>query len=426
VNSMIQWLTGPAIEVMSLARDTAAVMRREQRYRDVPAVEPSAGLIAEALLDGGFSLLVNLLVGVPESRQVRHGHQELLAMHAFLESQGWFDAPRDYHQTPPSLRAPQLTPRTTFGLSGAVDYLEMVFESEYEPHPGEPGRERWLAHDDNATASAYVMQHADSDRPWFVCAHGFGMGQPNVNIAGLTAQWIHEELGLNVLMPVLPLHGPRSSTRFSGGGLLQPEFANVMHLFAQAVWDIRRMVDWVRAQSDAPIGLYGISLGGYTVSLASAFIEDLACVVAGIPAVDFTSLARDNEPSAYQSYGQDLQTDWGLVQKVMFPVSPLSFEPRLPVDRRFIYAGVADRVARPEQARALWRHWGKPEIEWMSSGHVLASLKGELKPFMRRVAGQHLYDAERAPFALGDNSGKKSGSETGDEASAKSPTGQGD
>jgi len=400
VSSLIQWLTGPAIEIMAMANDTAAVMRRQQRYRDVPAVEPSAALIVEALLDGGFSLLMNLLVGVPDSQRVRHGHQELLAMYDFFQREGWFEDPAGYHQTPPALRAPQQSARRTFGPGGAIDYVELVFESEYEPHPGEPGRERWLAHDENGTAVAYVMRHEDSDRPWFVCTHGFGMGQPGVNIAGMTTRWMHEELGLNVLMPVLPLHGPRSGTPFSGGGLLRPEFATVLHLFAQAVWDLRRMVGWIRSQSDAPIGLYGISLGSYSVSLASAFIEDLACVVAGIPAVDFTSLARDNEPSAYQAYGGDLQTDWSLVQKVMFPVSPLSFEPRLSVDRRYIYAGVADRVARPDQARALWRHWGRPEIEWMSSGHVLASMKGDLKPFLRRVAHRHLFEGRVAPFAI--------------------------
>jgi dienelactone hydrolase len=400
-----------------MANDTAAVLRREQRYRDVPAVEPTASLIAEALLDGGFSLLVNLMVGVPDPRQVRHGHQELLAMRDFFERRGWFDEPAAYHQSPPGLRAPQLTPRRAFSLSGGIDYTELVFESEYEPHPGEPGRERWLAQDENGTGVAYVLRHEEPDRPWLVCVHGFGMGQPSVNFAGMTAKWMHEELGLNVLMPVLPLHGPRSGTRFSGGDLLQPEFANVLHLITQGVWDMRRLVGWIRSQSDAPVGLYGISLGGYATALASAFIDDLACVVAGIPAVDFASLARDNEPSVYQAYGQDLQTDWGLVQKVMFPVSPLSFEPRLPVDRRFIYAGVADRVARPDQARALWRHWGRPEIEWMSSGHVLASLKGELKPFIRRVAGQYLFEGGSAPFAL-DATDEMDSDETGSPLSA--------
>jgi hypothetical protein len=171
----------------------------------------------------------------------------------------------------------------------------------------------------------------------------------------------------------------------------------MLHMFSQAIWDIRRMIGWVRDRTDQPVGLYGISLGGYTVSLVSAFVDDLACVIAGIPAVDFTSLARDNEPWAYQAYGNDLKTDWGLVTKVIHPVSPLTFEPRLPVDRRFIYAGVADRVARPDQARALWRHWQKPDIEWLPTGHGMATMSQDVQPFLRRVLGESLFPAGQAP-----------------------------
>ena len=112
------------------------------------------------------------------------------------------------------------------------------------------------------------------------------------------------------------------------------------------------------------------------------------------------SLARDNEPWAYEAYGGDLQTDWPLVYEVMHPVSPLTFQPRIPHEGRYIYAGVADRVARPDQARALWRHWGKPSIEWLSSGHVMASMKPELKPFLRGVAAEHLFAPGEAPFAM--------------------------
>ena len=399
MNSLVRLFTAPAIELMSMANDTAAVLRREQRYRDVPAVKPSAGLIAEALVDGTFSLGMNLLIGVPESHKVRRGHQELLAMHAFMESNGWFQDPAGYHQSPPPLRAVQRVPKQLSLVRGGTSYVELSFESDYTPHPIEPGRERWLAHEDNGTAAAYVLEHEGLGRPWLVCIHGFGMGQASVTIGGMNARWIHEELGLNVLMPVLPLHGPRSSTHVSGGELLQPEYANIIQLFAQAVWDLRRLLDWLRGRTNAPIGLYGISLGGYTAALASAFIDDLACVVSGIPAVDFTSLARDNEPWTYKAYGGQFRNDWNLLSHVMYPVSPLTFEPRLERSKRYIYAGVADRVARPDQARALWRHWGRPEIEWLASGHVMAMAKSELRPFLRRVAATHLFAPGAAPFA---------------------------
>ena len=71
MSSLIRWLTAPAIELASMANDTAAVWNREQRYRDVPAVEPTPGLIAEALADGTFSLLVSLVLGMPEPQSVQ-------------------------------------------------------------------------------------------------------------------------------------------------------------------------------------------------------------------------------------------------------------------------------------------------------------------------------------------------------------------
>lgn len=400
MSSLIRWMTAPAIQMASLASDTAAVLRREPRYRDVPTPEPGAGLIAEALVDGAFSLIVNLLVGVPEVQQMRRGHQEILALRQFFDEKGWLKDPKAYHQEPPELRVPQIVRKSLRTRQGPIEYQEMSFDSEFEPHPGEPGRERWLSHEENGTAVAYILEHEQGpvDRPWLVLTHGFSMGTPSINMQGLDAEWIHKHLGVNVLMPVLPLHGPRSSTRISGRGLLQPEFANISQMFAQAVWDIRRMVGWIRKRSDGPVGLYGVSLGGYTVSLASAFIEGLDCVLAGIPAVDFTSLARDNEPWTYKAYGGDLQMDWNLVRQVVYPVSPLTFEPLLPVSRRYIYAGVADRVARPDQARALWRHWGRPQIDWLSSGHVFATLKKDLRPVLERVVEESLYAPGQAPF----------------------------
>ncbi|MBY0400674.1 hypothetical protein K2X89_10285, partial [Myxococcota bacterium] len=112
MSSLIRWLTAPAIELASMVNDTASVIRREQRYRDVPAVEPTPSLIAEALADGTFSLLVSLLVGVPDARDVRRGHQELLAMREFLERNGWFENPAGYHRTPQRPRGATLSPRT--------------------------------------------------------------------------------------------------------------------------------------------------------------------------------------------------------------------------------------------------------------------------------------------------------------------------
>jgi hypothetical protein len=158
----------------------------------------------------------------------------------------------------------------------------------------------------------------------------------------------------------------------SGSEVLRPDYVQMVHLFANAAWDVRRLVRWLRESRRATqVGIYGISLGAYVSALVACLEDDLACVIAGIPAVDFPGLARDNEPWIMRRYDAEFDLDWQLVRAVSQPVSPLAMAPRLPRERRFIFAGIADRVVRPDQPRALWRHWERPEIHWFSGGHVL-------------------------------------------------------
>ena len=77
--------------------------------------------------------------------------------------------------------------------------------------------------------------------------------------------------------------------------MLRPDYVQMVHLFANATYDVRSLVRWLRARGAAQVGLYGISLGAYVAALVAALEDDLACVIAGIPAVDFPNLARDNE-----------------------------------------------------------------------------------------------------------------------------------
>jgi hypothetical protein len=172
-------------------------------------------------------------------------------------------------------------------------------------------------------------------------------------------------------------------------------------LFAQAVWDVRRAISWLRGQGAEEIGLYGISLGAYVSSLVSSLESELGCVIAGIPAVDFANLARDNEPWIMRRYDRDFALDWQLVRAITHVVSPLAFTPKIPHERRFIYAGVADRVARPDQARALWRHWDRPAIHWFQGGHILGLRDRGIAPFIRKA----LAESEMLPVARARRAG---------------------
>lgn len=381
-------LTFSAEQIGTFLSEAWSAFRGASQYREVPGLEPRMGLLGEAALDRTFTLGTSLLIGVPLPEQVRQQYTTALDMRSFLQDGGWLDDPASYHQAPPDIDDFELEPGATWGGLRRWRFETLRFESGFEPRVGCPGRESWLAHETNGSAAAYVLEHEGRPRPWVVAIHGFAMGTPLVNFAGLPVEMLYEELGLNVVMPVLPLHGLRGSGRVSGSEVMQPDYVRMVHLFAQAVWDVRRILRWVRARGGERIGLYGISMGGYVSSLVSALESDLDAVIVSIPMVDFATSAQDNMPWIMQRYDDDIEMDWEAVRAITHVVSPLAMIPKVPKGRRFIFAGIADRVVRPGQPRALWRHWGEPEIEWFSGGHVLGMMNPALKPFLRKALDQ--------------------------------------
>jgi dienelactone hydrolase len=142
-----------------------------------------------------------------------------------------------------------------------------------------------------------------------------------------------------------------------------------VHGAAQSVWDVRRLVSWIRTQDDAArIGITGVSLGGYVTALVAGVEDGLACAIAGIPAVDLIDLI---EHHARLESNSERARVIAVAKRVARVVSPLALTPRVPADRRFVYAGLADRLVHPRhQVVRLWEHWGRPEILWFAGGHL--------------------------------------------------------
>jgi hypothetical protein len=212
------------------------------------------------------------------------------------------------------------------------------------------------------------------------------MGAPLVSVAGLRANWLHRQLGLNIVMPVLPLHGPRGDTRTLEFTFPSEDVLDNIHGMAQALWDIRRLLGWLRADG-APTGIHGISLGGYTAALSAAFDPALACVIAGVPASDLPTLFARHHP--WRAPGSPdpcvVSTSARRLHRV---VSPLAVRPVVPFERRFIFAGLADRLAHPvEQVRELWLHWDRPRIRWYPGNHLAFVWSREVALFLREVLG---------------------------------------
>ena len=331
---------------------------------ELPVARPTLALAAQAFRDeillAGFSFLRS----TPSATTLERIDRELLAAQEFYGDRGWLDNSEGFFAAPPPLTDVTVKRVNSMGRS----YERITFDSEYEPRAGEPGRERWLTYTSNNREYALMLRHR-RPRPWLICVHGAEMGRAAIDLALFHAWHLYRDLDLNVVLPVLPMHGPRGRGLPKGAAYPSEDVLNDVHGTAQAVWDIRRLLSWIRAQQpDAAIGLNGISLGGLISSLVASLDDGLTCAVLGVPAIDLVGLVGRHAGLGGHAA---LRHTMNSAKPIGRMISPLALTPRVPMPGRFIYAGIADRLVHPrDQVTRLWEHWGKPKIQWYPGGHT--------------------------------------------------------
>jgi len=213
-----------------------------------------------------------------------------------------------------------------------------------------------------------MLRHR-ADRPWLICVHGTEMGRAAIDLTVFRAWHLYGALGLNVVLPVLPMHGPRGRRLPAGAVFPGEDVMDDVHATAQAVWDIRRLLSWIRTeQPGAKIGLSGISLGAYVSALVASLDDGLSCAILGVPVANLVEVLTEHAHLRHDDPRRLVMTTATPIGRML---SPLSMEPRVAMRGRFIYAGVADRLVNPrEQVARLWEHWGEPQIVWYPGGHV--------------------------------------------------------
>ncbi|KZS83102.1 alpha/beta hydrolase family protein [Mycobacterium persicum] len=344
------------------ARSWGAYLDRQPD--ELPVARPTIALAAQAFRDEILLTGFGMLRSAPSASSLERIDREVLAALDVYQNNGWLADPEGFFAAPPPLTEVAVKRVDSMGRS----YQRLSFDSGYEPHPGEPGRERWLSYTGNRREYALMLRHR-RPRPWLVCVHGAEMGRAGLDLMLFHAWYLYRNLDLNVVLPVLPLHGPRARGRPYGAAFPSENVLDAAHGAAQAVWDIRRLLSWIRAQQpDAMIGLNGISLGGLISSLVASLDDGLGCAILGVPAVDLVELVGRH--AGLSGHGRLRQT-MRSARPIGRMISPLALTPRVPLAGRFIYAGVADRLVHPrDQVSRLWEHWGKPEIHWYQGGHT--------------------------------------------------------
>lgn len=319
----------------------------------------------DVIVDAAAYRAVRSLAARPDRASLVRIEAEVTDALRLFEREGWLDAPETYHQTPP----PPTDVRSARRRSANLRYTTISWLDGYRPRADEPGAGRFLGHRVNRVARASLLEHRSGDRPWLLCLHGFAMGRPGLDLRAFRALHLHRDLGLNLAFLTLPFHGRRNPTSSVAPPMPSADALETVHGLSQAVWDTRQLVALLRARSDMPIGVMGLSLGGLVASI-TASLDQLDAVGLLVPAVDLPTLAE--RAASAGEVGAPAAFDLLARARPLYaPISPLRLKPRVPAERSFIVAGTLDRfVNASTQVVPLWRHWNEPELHWYHGGHA--------------------------------------------------------
>lgn len=288
---------------------------------------------------------------------------------AVFESNGWLGSPASYHRTPAAPDHPDIVPVRKPERLG-LPWEQIRWRSEYRPHAGEPGSQRWFGYDGNERAAAWLLRHRDDvPRKWAVMVHGTEQGRLLVDQTIFRARKLYSS-GCNVVMPILPLHACRRTSDAECMGFPSLDIMDNIHGLAQSVEDVRALLAWIRQQNPVAIGIAGLSLGGNVAAIVAGLDGPFDAVVGIVPAVDFPELFHRRTPHAMRGEEEfeRLAATSRLLHRV---VSPLVFSPDTDPSRLHVVAGLNDRLLDPiAQIARLIDHWGTSNVTWLARGHV--------------------------------------------------------
>ena len=247
----------------------------------------------------------------------------------------------------------------------------------------------------NNVVHAQHWRHHDGPRPTLCVIHGFMGSAYLFNGMFFSLPWFYRS-GYDVMLYTLPFHGRRAEkySPFSGYGYFAHGFSGFAEAMAQAVHDFRSVLDYLEFTGVDRIALTGMSLGGYTSALIASVDDRIQAVIPNVPVVTPDRTVDEWFPANKVVALRDrlAGTDSALVDAATMYSSPLNYRPIPAKDRRLIIAGLGDRLAPPEQAEMLWKHWDHCAFHWFPGNHVLHVSQPDYLRRMTRFLADFMFD----------------------------------
>lgn len=258
---------------------------------------------------------------------------------------------------------PILRERRAFG--GGLSRFDLVWESITDTFLPELNDTYRLTAQNHIAHARLITR--EEPRPVAILVHGYLMGQLSVE-ERIWPLHVLDALGFDSVLALLPFHGRRAHPDRAG----RPEFPGRDPRFAaegfrQAVTDLRELRGFLRRRGHPSVGLLGMSLGGYTASLATTVDASFDFLVPIVPLASLADFAREHGdlPDAPEPRA----VEYDLLDRVYEHVSPLHREPLIARERVLVIGAKADRITPFSHARRLAAHFHAPLAAW-HGGHL--------------------------------------------------------
>jgi hypothetical protein len=354
---------------------SAWLRSRREPTPSTPHLSPA--FVAQVALDEVILAAMKTPGRFPHRKDYETAREELMAAYQLFRANGWDGDASTYHVAPPPPTNVEVTP----GFWMGEKWKHVRWPSGFDPFVQDSARKRWLDYEPNSTMHAWIRRH-DHAAPWIVCVHPYGTGRSLVSSFMFRANQLADDLGANVAMVVLPLHGARGPGVWSTTAFMTYNPVDFLLGLTQSVWDVRRFLAWLRETDTGPMALYGVSLGAHVSATVAGLDADLAGVVAGVPTCDLLEVFLRHVPARLKPRAIEHQLISDETTQLLKVTSPLTYPSLIPRERLFIFAGTGDRMSPPSQALALWRHWDEPEIRWFDVNHMAFIWNSKINDFV--------------------------------------------
>jgi dienelactone hydrolase len=273
---------------------------------------------------------------------------------------------------PAPKRLPAVERRPRWRLPGLVSE-DLSFASLHEPL--EPAFRRYYHARRRRIHSVYarsIRPDTHAHRPRLLYIHGYMQPETFIEEFALLAS-MAQVLQMEVVQLQPPYHGRRKprSARFDGELYWTADLVQSVEALRQTLLDARTLLSIMRKESQQPVGVAGLSLGGALTAALTCLEPGFAFSAPFIAHMDLGALVADAPVlgamrADLQRFGWTPRDFGSFTQRLGWN----DLRPVIPPERIRLFAAKDDHFFRASVVRAMWRRWGKPKIHWYPTSHM--------------------------------------------------------